>query len=332
MTLNRPKLPVVSGCEGRHTNRGGFTLVELLVVIGIIALLISILLPALNQARNAAKTTVCLSNIRQLALACAMYTAETKYSVPARVFGADTDMANQVGANNVTFSVPQGYFQTWTTILVGGKYIKTTTANSINDMPVMSSVFFCPSCTPEYFSGDLPEPANGTVANWLKECSSPTYATAWRDIGRDSTASSKLVIVDNFYGMNANDATPISSHTAQQRLEWSWWDSSPSRAMTSKTQGGNGNYLVKASTVKYASKVALIYDGVYVAAYRKSYRVNGRHGKNREYTNVGFYDGHAETIPRAELPITSNGNGSSSDFTWSKLVNFPRVFWRVNGR
>lgn len=71
------------------SSRHGFTLVELLVVIGIIALLISILLPSLNRAREAARTAACLSNLRQMGLAAQMYANDYKgYLTPSRGYGA----------------------------------------------------------------------------------------------------------------------------------------------------------------------------------------------------------------------------------------------------
>jgi prepilin-type N-terminal cleavage/methylation domain-containing protein len=72
-------------------SRGGFTLVELLVVIGIIALLISILLPALGRAREAAKRIRCLSNLKTLTYAWLSYAQDNK----GAICGANTDTENE---------------------------------------------------------------------------------------------------------------------------------------------------------------------------------------------------------------------------------------------
>jgi prepilin-type N-terminal cleavage/methylation domain-containing protein/prepilin-type processing-associated H-X9-DG protein len=67
-------------------SKRAFTLVELLVVIGIIAVLIAILLPALNKARQASKSTVCLSNLRQMGTAWTMYLSDSKGHLPYSIW------------------------------------------------------------------------------------------------------------------------------------------------------------------------------------------------------------------------------------------------------
>jgi prepilin-type N-terminal cleavage/methylation domain-containing protein/prepilin-type processing-associated H-X9-DG protein len=91
------RIALAKGVHRRHLARppspDGFTLVELLVVIGIIAILIAILLPALSKARMYANWASCMSNLRQIGYGMTMYANENKNFLPrpARVTGAYPD-------------------------------------------------------------------------------------------------------------------------------------------------------------------------------------------------------------------------------------------------
>jgi prepilin-type processing-associated H-X9-DG protein len=71
---------------GQHA--AGFTLTELLIVVGLIAMLIALLMPAMGKARAAANATACLSNLRQVGTTWTMYVAENRGRLPEYIFSS----------------------------------------------------------------------------------------------------------------------------------------------------------------------------------------------------------------------------------------------------
>jgi len=93
-----------------HAVRKGFTLVELLVVIGIIAILIAILMPALSKVRNQALAISCANNMRQIYQICLMFSTDNKGSLPSPSVpaGGEGNPANPDVQKNRIWACPDG--------------------------------------------------------------------------------------------------------------------------------------------------------------------------------------------------------------------------------
>src|SRR5271170_2080181 len=139
----------------------GFTLVELLVVIGIIALLIGILLPALNKARRSASTLQCSSNMRQIALGMLSYIeAAHGHMPPCAITGDPT-------------AFPDGWW--WATELVRQRYISAPSAyiNGIGPNLGIRTIFKCPEGN-DVMGGAGNFPTDGPNFGWFSTPNPPT--------------------------------------------------------------------------------------------------------------------------------------------------------------
>ena len=89
----------------KHGRRTGFTLIELLVVVAIIALLVAILLPSLNHARESARRVKCLANLRSISQAAMLYAEDNRGQYP-RVIWDPNDVFSGVALRTPSGSLP----------------------------------------------------------------------------------------------------------------------------------------------------------------------------------------------------------------------------------
>jgi len=277
--------------------RRAFTLVELLVVIGIIAILIGLLMPALSRARESAKTSACLSNLRQLGQAMQAYANDWHgFIVPAGYRDA--------AANTL---------ENWATILVNQKFVTVRRYNTLSAPVGDNSVLLCPGgVMDKYYLSTAMTPA--TPSSMLDQFG----AAPWRVQSQGLLANQQ--IVDTWYGINSVSYDPkdigIPGRTD--------WEQIPCHRIP-RDQKLSDFTLYKLTKIRKPSDVVFLFDGIYdnIATVTPA-RINARHG-NRTQTNMLLFDGHAETVRTKELPQTV-----ADFFDKTTLAKYPRVKWRMD--
>jgi prepilin-type N-terminal cleavage/methylation domain-containing protein len=168
----------------------GFTLVELLVVIGIIAVLVGILLPALNRAREGARRTSCLANLRSLGQLITMYANQNKGQIPIGVSSSTTNysahsanyfIAREENSTTIRFVGLGLLYQAGLLGRAGGTNAPGNLGNDASE----GMVFFCPSTIEDtnhgydtvdnpWITNILNHPQGNTSASYSSRATDPT--------------------------------------------------------------------------------------------------------------------------------------------------------------
>jgi len=287
--------------SGRDRRRGGFTLVELLVVIGIIALLISVLLPALNKARRSAATVQCASNMRQVSLAMIQYINANKGHIPPAAIQVMPGV------------YPNGWW--WASELVKQGYIKapsvyTNPGDTVKKFE-RKNPFRCPEGVDEDDSagggGDYPTDAKNNAYRIVNDGSPgaqaegfavPTwYMPNCRNLSVTGAVAGDPALSISGPGARQTPFLYFNSNNPLNLVSPAWQRTMgqihKSSELMMLVEASNENWFDQTASTKYPTSVFLR-------------RLGARHGKltadgANAFTNFAFFDGHVALYPTADF-------------------------------
>ena len=273
----------------RKSASAGFTLVELLVVIGIIALLIAMLLPALNKARQQAKTVACLANLRSIGQSINIYAVNCKGSLPIGYY----DGSVPVGSPNVNYVNGTD----WALLLMSnvlGKGDGTYGTQNGTDSSSLQSMFVCPAAT---------ENPTGTTNRRLHYACHPRLMPSLSDVDQSVAVnpplltpykigsikrSSQIALIWDANQDFTDPQTPGNAHAVSRAID------SYGLFRSDSQNGRSWNYLLDNGVIKLGDAVYCTNSDV-PTNYGANADMRFRHGRN-DAGNFLFVDGHAETF------------------------------------
>jgi type II secretory pathway pseudopilin PulG len=323
----------------RARARVAFTLIELLVVVGIIAVLISILLPTLRSVRRQANLVQCQSNMKQVATAMIMYIQDNKGRHPP----AAVEAASPAGA-----AIYGGRGWWWANELVRQNYIKTRSINvypkpgwpQSNKQFNRANPFRCPEGIDEDWAkngsigaeaGDYPTHSGNSGFAIINDtqCAAEGWGIpSWYMLNSrvvNAGASSNGILgsmklpggsqASPFcYFNEGTDASTLQASAAQRH----WGQVKRSGELVMIVEATHPNFHDQKESTKYP--------GLYLR------RLAARHGKvtsngANAFTNLAFFDGHIGLFPT----VTLNKNPQSATGQWPEdYFTRDTIFWVGN--